>query len=170
MSNRTEDFDPMGNDEWFERHVVPHINKIEKNNDGIYIIPISQHWERHPYHDDYSGKVELAIFPKKVFTAQKWGPNFGQAVRFFKTLKAKLDSFKDKPDELQRVDIRLYLSGASGPRRAILNAWEDSYPRQGLPFFKTPITWSLIPMNFNWETKKYEEEPLLSSYPIRDED
>ena len=167
MPYEREDGPPMENDEWFERHVVPKINKLEKNETGIYIIPIALCWDRHDYYDAYAGLVELSVFPRRVITPQKWGPNFAHAVRFFKTLKSKLDSFKDKPNELQRVDLRLYTSGASGPKEAFKNAWDDKVPRQGFPFFAAPITWSMIPCGWNSATQKYEEEPLLTSYPER---
>lgn len=168
MRNREPRLPPMENDQWFDNHVVPKIDKIEKRDDGIFIIAISLCWDRHPFNDAYAGRVNLAAYPHSVFVPQKWMPNFAHGVRFWKTLKAKLDTFKDKPNEMHRVDIRLYTSGASGPKTALINAFDDRYPRQGLPYFETPITWSLIPMTWNSSTRNYEEEPLITSLPTLD--
>lgn len=164
MSDRTEDFEAVSNDEWFDTHVYPKIDRITQREDGMYFLAISQCWERHKYNDEYAGPVKLAAFPKKVKTPQKWQPNFSHAVRFWQTLKNKLDSIGATN---ARVDIRLYLSGASGPKTALLYAIEDNIPRQGLPFFETPFNWAIIPMIWNSETRKYEEEPTIYSYPAK---
>ena len=162
--HRGERLPPLDNDEWFERHVVPHINNIEKGPDDHYHLAIALCWNRHKYIDDYAGKVELAAFPQMCVTPQKWMPNFAHAVRFWKTLKAKLDTFSDGRE--LRVDIRLYLSGASGPNEALRKAFTDAFPRQGLPYFNTPLLWEIIPMKWNAVTKRYEEELEIESYPI----
>ena len=162
--NKNERLPPLSNDEWFERHVVPHINNIEKGPDDHYHLAVALCWNRHKYVDDYAGTVELAAFPKMCITPQKWAPNFAHAVRFWKTLKAKLDTFSDGRE--LRVDIRLYLSGASGPNEALRKAFTDAFPRKGLPYFKRPILWEIIPMKWNAVTKKYEEELEIESYPI----
>ena len=87
--NRNERLPPLSNDEWFERHVVPHINNIEKGPDDHYHLAVVLCWNRHKYVDDYAGTVELAAFPKMCITPQKWAPNFAHAVRFWKTLRSE---------------------------------------------------------------------------------
>ena len=82
----------------------------------------------------------------------------------YRDLKAKLKSFGQ---EYARVDFRVYHSGAHGPRQALQHAFEDNTPRQGLPFVEVPFTWRYIPMQWNMQTRTYEEDPTIYSLPER---
>ncbi len=161
MSEDREFMPPKTNDEWFDSHIMKRINALEYQPTGMYFLNIGLCWRRHPYKDDYEGKVNFSLFPKMVITPQKWVPNFSHCVRFLDALQAKIESFGHG---VGRVDIRLYISGASGPRHAIEYAFEDEFPRKGLPYFKTPLSWRLIPMVFNSQTKEYEEEPTINGF------
>lgn len=167
MSDTTEPnrLEPLENDEWYDMHVVPKINEIEYSDTNMYFINVMLCWDRHKFRDAYEGRLTLAVFPRAVMVPQKWQPNFAHAVRFIETLKEKLKSFGQ---EYARVDFRVYHSGAHGPRQALQHAFEDNTPRKGLPFVEVPFTWRYIPMQWNMQTRTYEEDPTIYSLPERD--
>jgi len=161
-ANKTDIMEPISNDEWFKSHIQPKLDKIIRQVDGMYFINVGLCWDRHKYNDAYEGKVGLSIFPKRTLSPQDWTHHWAHSVRFLTALHNKLKSFDQ---EFARVDLRVYLSGASGCRQALIDAFNDNVKRIGLPHFKTPFTWKLLPMNFNTVTRKYDEKPDCYSFP-----
>ena len=157
----SDDMDPMTNDEWLKSHVMPKLDKLEKRPDGQYIINVGLCWDRHRYKDLYEGRVRFSVFPKAVILPQDWEAHWSHVVNFYSYLQKKLESF-DQPNA--RVDLRVYCSGASGCKKALVDAFNDNVKRKGFSLFSTPSNWKLIPMEYNRD-KGYEEKPDIYSYP-----
>ena len=159
----SDDMVPYSNEHWFDIHIVPKIDKIQKNPDGFYFINVGLCWNRHRYTDDHEGLVKFSVYPAKVISPQDWAAHWSHAVNFYRYLQAKLKSFGQ---EFARVDIRVYLSGAPGCRDALRDAFHCKEKRKGFPHFDTPFTWKYIPLNYNAATGKYEEKPDIYSREI----
>lgn len=159
----SEDMEPILNDDWFERHVIPKLDKLTRQDDGMYFINVGLCWNRHRYTDDHDGRVTFSVFPAKVTSPQDWTAHWPHAVRFLTALHNKLKSFDQ---DFARVDLRVYLSGAPGCRDALRDAFHDNVKRKGFPSFHTPFSWKYIPMHFNSVRGKYEEKPDIYSYEM----
>ena len=149
---------PISNDDWFERHVSKKIESLQREDSGYYAINIGLCYKRHVYVDEFKGTVKFSVFPMMVESPQKWTSNYGHTIRFLRTLKAKIDSFK-QPGAI--IDIRLYISGASGCFKAFEYAYYDHKKRPVFEYFERPAQWMCKYMIWNNNTKAYEEESAI---------
>jgi len=150
--------EPLSNDEWYERHVEEKIENLKIESSGYYSINIGLCYKRHLYVDELEGRVDFSIFPMIVEVPQKWTSNYGHSVRFLRALQAKIDSF-NQPGAI--IDIRLYISGASGCFKAFEYAYYDHKERNGFEYFERPASWMCKYMIWNNSITTYEEEPAI---------
>ena len=162
-ANKSDTNDPISNDEWFDSHILKKLDKLEFDPSGHYFVNVGLCWNRHRYTDDHDGRVTFSVFPAYVFHPQDWTQHWSHAVRFLTALHNKLKSFDQ---EFARVDLRVFLSGASGCRDALKDAFHDNVKRKGFPYFRTPFTWKYIPMHFHLASKKYEGKPDIYSHDM----
>jgi hypothetical protein len=156
--DKADKVDPLSNDDWFERHVEDKIENLEIKESGYYSIDISLCYKRHLFVDEFGGRVDFSVFPMIVEVPQKWTSNYGHAIRFLRTLKAKIDSF-NQPGAI--IDIRLYISGASGCFKAFEYAYYNKQAKQGFEHFDAPESWMCKYMIWNNNIQTYEEESAI---------
>ena len=149
---------PLSNSDWFERHCTLKIDALKKEDSGYYAINIGLCYKRHEYVDEIKGNVRFSIFPMMVESPQKWTSNYGHAIRFLRALQAKIDSF-NQPGAI--IDLRLYISGASGCFKAFEYAYFNKQAKPGFEHFDTPESWMCKYMIWNSDIKTYEEESAI---------
>ena len=150
-----EVLEPLSDEEWTGRHIVPHLLGLEKREDETYVIKLGLSYDRHKYRDEDGNAIKFALFSKKVIEPHKWEAHYEHVVKVLKFIKSKIHHVYGQPNA--KVTFHLYTSGATGLLLAWLYAFHGDKGDSNKRFetFKNPKNWNYISMVFDSAAKAY---------------
>jgi len=154
----TEEKNPIDLDTWFTTHVLPNINKIEREDGNYYRINVALCYNRHHFRDNNGERVLFSVFPKWLDAPNLMRPNYPHVVRFLTALENHIREID--PDDKSMVSLNLYLSGATGPVLAFYEAYYGP-EAPGIAYWRRPNNWFLTFCSFNSQNREYENERSL---------